>query len=131
MFTAFTGFQEFIRVCIFNYFCLSAADEPGHASVRKLIEAIKAKTAAEGLLSLLDEIPQTEKSYFMLTNDEGLSYSSHVNNISLSQLPELFNWFSFSATFKTGRFDILSKQKCNSPLLRAREPPMLLILIPD
>ena len=40
--------------------------------MRKLIEAIKAKTETEGLLNLLDEIPQTEKSYFMLTNDEGL-----------------------------------------------------------
>ena len=57
---------------MFDRFSFPAADEPGHASVRKLIEAIKAKTETEGLLNLLDEIPQTEKSYFMLTNDEGL-----------------------------------------------------------
>lgn len=57
----------------FNWLYEFSADEPGHATVRKLINGIKAKNSVNTLLNIIHEIPESEKSFFMLTNDEGKS----------------------------------------------------------
>ncbi|XP_065059626.1 nuclear cap-binding protein subunit 1-B-like [Rhopilema esculentum] len=55
----------------FRYEDPESTDEPGHSTVRSLINAIKSKTNNEGLINIINEISDTEKSFYMLTNDEG------------------------------------------------------------
>jgi len=55
----------------FRYEDPDSIDEPGHATVRKLINGIKAKNGVNTLLDIICEIPESDKSYFMLRSDEG------------------------------------------------------------
>ena len=51
-----------------KYFIIFTVDEPGQATVRKLIEGIKQKKDTHELLGNLYEIAASEKSYY--ANDE-------------------------------------------------------------